>query len=171
GEDGLRVVGEVRDYEVRTAFDGKLSETEQKDLLLGGMEIGTFQCCLLGLELADQIVVGIGSVIRDHLQRLARTTKHHRNNPLMEQNLCLRGMFLDERLDLSVFEVDADSRNTNGHSHVSLPFLSDISHSSCPLGFEWTGSETNVVSRCGYRGVAWAVPRLRSLIPRRGTKR
>ena len=77
---------------------------------------------LLGLELPDQIIVSVGSVVGDHFQRLARTPKHRRNNPLIEQVLRLLGMILDERFDLVMLEVDAESWNTNGHTHIAFLF-------------------------------------------------
>ena len=79
-------------------------------------------CRLLGLRLADQVVVSIGSVVRDHFQRLARTPKHRRNNPLMEQLLRLLGLILDERFDLMMFEVNADSWNYQS-TYAWLHFL------------------------------------------------
>ena len=77
------------------------------------------------VRLADQVIVGIGSFIRDHFQRLACTPKHRRNNPLIKEVRSLLGLILDERFDLTVVEVDAEPWNTDGHTHNCTSLLRD----------------------------------------------
>src|ERR1022692_3070848 len=64
---------------------------------------------LLGLELADQVIVRIRSVVCDHFQYFARALQHDRKNPLMKEFLRFLGMILYERLDLRMFEIQADT--------------------------------------------------------------